>query len=133
MALPALASIDGLSARGADICDLARVQAAIDDVSALIHAETGNRWIDDGGLAESMPPVVTAVAYRVALRALEDRTTAEHLGPFSETRERFGGGEAFLTAQDKADLAGAVGNTSGLATLRLEAPWPYRFGEGEDE
>ncbi len=134
MTLPALATIEGLQARGADVCDAARVQAVIDDVSALIHAETGNRWIDGDSLSASMPPVVTAVAYRVAIRALAPRSTSEQLGPFQESVEHWGAGDAFLSGPDKADLSGATGNTSGLSVIRTEAPWPTyrRTGYYED-
>lgn len=131
MTLPALATREGLSARGADVSDVARVQAAIDDISALIHAETGNRWVDGDELAAGMPPVVYTVAYRVAVRMLDDSWDSEQVGPFQGSRNSRSR-DAFLNAQDKADLAGAVGNTSGLSVLRMQAPWPTYSRDGSD-
>lgn len=138
MTLPAFATPKGVTDRGGPRCDPARMLAAITDVSALIHSATGNRWIAEGGtLDPGTPDVLFTVAYRAIIRALSERSTSEQIGPFGQTVGAFGGGEAFLTAQDKADIADAGGSTSGLGVIRLEAPWPTHrrtgFYEDDDE
>ena len=137
MSLPALVTIEGLRARDAAcVSDRARAQAAIDDATALIHNHTGNRWIVDGALDPAMPPVVTTIAYKVARRALVNPDAVEsetqQMGPFQHTRQ-FGPGDAFLTNDEKETLTGSLGNTSGLSSVRMTAPWPvYTFCD-EDE
>lgn len=130
MSLPALATIEGLRARHAACAsDAARAQAAIDDASALIHNHTGNRWIIDGALDPSMPPVVTTIAYKVARRALTNpddlESESEQMGPFQRTRQ-FGAGDAFLTADEKETLTASLGNSTGLSVVRMQAPWAVR-------
>jgi len=125
MTLPALATIEGLDARGVDVSDAPRARAAIEDVSALIHHETGYQWVDGDDLAAGMPAVVTTIAYKVIRRALSnpDDIESEQLGPFQQTR-RQSDGDVYLTTSEKETLQGTLGNKTGLSTLRLEAPWP---------
>lgn len=128
MALPALATIEGLEDRGVDVSDGSRAQAAIDDASALIHHVTGNRWVLDGGLDPAMPPVVSTVAYKVIRRALgnPEAVESEQLGP-SQVTYRATEGDTYLTDDERALLINSLGTTTGLSSVRLEAPWPiYR-------
>jgi hypothetical protein len=129
MSLPALATAQGVQARDiACSSSAARVQAAIDDASALIHNHTGNRWVLDGAIDPTMPPVVTTIAYRVIRRALanpDDLESETHeMGPFRSTRQ-FGAGDTFLTNDEKETLTGSLGNTSGLSVVRTSAPWAF--------
>ena len=112
MSLPALATVEGLRARGVDVSDAARARAAIYDVSALIHHETGNQWVIDGALSAAMPPV-----------ANPDDVASEQIGPFQQTRRQTDG-DVYLTTSEKETLQGTLGNKTGLSSLRLEAPWP---------
>ena len=125
MSLPALATVEGLRARGVDVSDAARARAAIDDVSALIHHETGNQWVIDGALSAAMPPVVATIAYKAIRRALAnpDDVASEQIGPFQQTRRQTDG-DVYLTTSEKETLQGTLGNKTGLSSLRLEAPWP---------
>lgn len=129
MSLPALATIEGLEARGVECADRVRARAAIDDASAIIHDETAYRWVTtDGELDEAMPPVVTAIAYKVIRRALSaaDDVQSEQLGPFQATRFNRDG-DVYLTRDEKERLHGTTGSKTGLSVLRTEAPWPvYR-------
>ncbi len=128
MSVPAFATVDDLRARGVDCDDVARTRAAIDDVSALIHHFTSNQWITDGEVSASTPAVVFAVAYKAMGRALAagDDVVSSQLGPFQETRRNMDG-DVYLTGDEKQMLLDTVGSATGLATIRLEAPWPnYR-------
>lgn len=127
MAVPALIDIDGLEARGADVSNVPRALAAIDDASALVHDATDNRWITtDGEVDPTTPSVVFTITYKVARRAISnnDGIASEQLGPY-QTTYRDTEGAAYLTADERAMLAGTTGtSSSGLSSVRLEAPWP---------
>lgn len=125
MADTALATSTDLQARGADMSDASRVQAAIEDASNDIHAATGEAWIDDddGTLVADIPGIATTICCRVALRILDNPRgvvdRSEQVGSYS-TRERLGdSGETYLNQREVQQLRAAAGLPGGLGTLTL--------------
>ena len=136
MALPALATLEGLDDRGVDISDVSRAQAAIDDASALIHHTTNNRWVLDGAIDPAMPPVVQTVAYKVIKRSLDDAGLALQsttLGPFSETYRAPNVGDLYLSDAEKELLLTSSNTVTGLSSVRLEAPWGFSSNCDDDD
>ena len=124
MALPALATIEGLQARGADVCDAAGAGGHRRRLSA--HPRRDRQPVDRrgqsvrvdaaGGHCGRLPGGDPGPRSSFDVRATR---------PFQESVEHWGAGDAFLSGPDKADLSGATGNTSGLSVIRTEAPGPH--------
>jgi hypothetical protein len=118
MTLPALASTDELSARvpgGIATADLTRAQAALDDASSKIRAETSRSWCDDDDNL-ALPDeawkadTLVRICLASALRAFSnpEGVIEEHLGPFGQ---QFGGAspDVYLTSAERRDLRKVVG------------------------
>jgi hypothetical protein len=113
--------------------DLARAQAALDDVSALVRDESAGRtWLDDTGAA-APPPGIKVVTIQAAMRVYNnpDNYTSESVGDYSYQREQ-GTTSLYLTDDEKLAVqksmaaAGASGVWSGTGSVRLNKPyaWP---------
>lgn len=116
MALPSFADTDDLNARlpaGVSV-DADRAEAALEDASALIHAESGEAWVEDGALIADVPTIAKMICCKAAIRAIVNPAGAvdQSTGPFST---RFG--DVYLTRKEEDLIHQAVGTTSGLWTL----------------
>lgn len=119
--LPAFATTDELADRlpgGISTSDLARAQAAIDDVSALIRSAAGENWVDENNALADVPDIVVAITLRSALRAFANPTgvTQQTVGPFSESYAN-ASTDVYLTAAERAMVKQAAGY-SGLGVVR---------------
>lgn len=124
MAGPALASIEDLAARGANVSDRARALAAIVDASAAIHVLTGDTWLDDDGNdVSAVPAIAKTICCAVARRILDNPGGVQSvtLGSFSETR-RNDTADVYLKKSEERLLRRAAG-TSTIGTVRLETPY----------
>lgn len=120
-----LAQLDDLEARMGHVGDVARASAALDDASAVIHAETDDAWVgDDGELVESIPSIVVTVCCKVASRVLEnpEGLTSETLGPFSAGRAN-PSPDAYLTKNERRLILRAAGKSGGIGSIELESPF----------
>lgn len=118
MSLPALASLDELTARVGTIDDPARAQAALEDASSTIRAFTRRTWTDSTGNALALPSgsdawqadVLVKVCCSVARRVLEnpDGVQAESLGSYSVTNSN-ASADVYLTRGEQRDLESVIG------------------------
>lgn len=134
MADVALAALTDLSARGVNVSDASRAQAAIEDVSNLIHHYTVNAWIDadTGELVDSIPGVVRTICCNAAQRVLRNplgvTQQSESAGPFSQgVQFADSSSDAYLRAHEITQLRTAAGVSGGLAVIEttrgpLETP-----------
>ena len=126
MALPVLVSLDDFALRlgGIAAADEDRAQAALNDASALIRAETGGEdWVDaDGGL-EEVPEVIAAVCIAAAIRAFRnpDGVRQETIGNYSVAYAD-SSTAVFLTEGERRIIRRAAGLT-GLNSVALEGDW----------
>lgn len=143
MALPAFASLDDLAARlgiaaFGDI-DEARAQAALNDASALIRAETSPvTWITEGEVDADLPEVISTTTLQVARRAFNNPD-----GLSQETIEGYswsgGIGGLALTDEEAAAVKAATGLVTGLTSIRVRAPAcasgsrPYHYAYCDDD
>lgn len=125
MTLPAFASIDDLEARGVDVTDPVRAQAALDDASALIRIEANTSWVaagavDFGDLADYLQDAIVTVCVSAARRVLEnpEGATAMSLGDASLTLAN-ASTDVYLTAAERRVIRRASGR-GGIGSVRLE-------------
>lgn len=136
MALPELATIADLEARGVDVStNPSRAQAALTDVSALIRVETAPEdWVDEDGDLEDVPDAVVAVCCRVAARLLAHGDTSvvsqESVGSWSATY-RDTSDDLLITPGERKTIRRAAGIQSGLGSIRMRSPWA-RFDPDDD-
>lgn len=111
-----LAEVADLEARMGTV-DATKGAAALDDISALVAAESGCDWD-----ATSVPAAVKVVVLTAARRALENPqgVTSETVGSYSYALDASRATGVFLTASERK-LIGRFGcrNSSGLASLGL--------------
>ena len=127
----ALAAGSDLEARGVEDWDSPRALAAIDDVSALIHSETNNAWIDaeTGALVADVPHLAKTICCRAVSRSLSNPKAvtqqSETIGSYSNA-ETYGdaSSDVYLTKSEKNALRKEAGISSGLGVVRLAAPYP---------
>jgi hypothetical protein len=135
--LPAFATVDDLEARGVDVTNEERAQAALDDASALIRLEVGASWtttdedpvaIDFGDMVDYLQDAVVAVCVAVARRVLEnpDGATSMSLGDASLTLAN-ASNDVYLTSRERATLRRAAGR-SALGSVDLEIGTPGYSG-----
>lgn len=124
MASLALAELGDLEARMGPQSDVPRAQAAIDDASSAIHAETNNAWIADGELVANIPGVAKAVCCSVARRVLSNPQglTSQTLGPATEQMAN-ASADVYLTKNEKRLLRRGLGGTSGTIQIDARIPW----------
>jgi hypothetical protein len=128
MALPPLAQPEDLEYRlGREFTDveLPRVEAVLDDVSALVRAEAGRSWVDPvTGLVTGLPDSVRTVVLRVAERVIRNPQgfRSESAGDYSFQRYDADAGP-FLSDREIAIIRRAIGRT-GLWTQRVERDDP---------
>jgi hypothetical protein len=121
---PPLASVTDLERRlGKEFGDaeLSRVEAVLDDASALIRDEAGRTWIDPiTGLIAGVPASIRAVVLRVAERATRnpDALKSESGGDYSYQYADTEGG-VYLTDRERQIIRRALGRT-GLWTQPVE-------------
>ena len=122
----ALAAGSDLEARGVEDWDSPRALAAIDDVSALIHSETNNAWVDaeTGALVADVPHLAKTICCRAVSRSLSnpEALQAEGIGSYSATYAN-ASGDVYLTKSEKNALRKEAGISSGLGVVRLAAPY----------
>lgn len=121
--LPALATVGALGHRHGPIAggDIARVEAALDDASAVVRDAAGRTWIDpETGMVADVPAAVVAVVLAVAGRLLADlgEVEAETAGNYTYRRRRGPAGIELSRAERRA-ISTAV-NTWGVATISYE-------------
>lgn len=125
MALPPLATPEDLEYRiGREFTDaeLPRVEAALDDASALVRNEAGQTWIDAlTGLVTGLPDAIKTVVLRVAERVIRNPQgfRSESAGDYSFQRYDSDEGGPYLTDREIAIIRKAMGRT-GLWTQPLE-------------
>lgn len=129
MALPPLATPEDLEYRlGREFTDaeLPRVEAALDDASALVRLEAGRTWIDPvTGLVTGLPDAIKTVVLRVAERVIRNPQgfRSESAGDYSFQRYDDDSGGPYLTDRELAIIRKAIGRT-GLWTQRTERDDP---------
>lgn len=123
MSLPALADLADLAARlpgGIGNDDEPRAQAALDDASALIRAETGETWVtdDDPPTLDAVPGVAVTICVAAAKRAFvnPDGVAQESLDGYS-TSYRNDSSDVYLTRAERR-LLGKL-SAVGLGVQRL--------------
>lgn len=127
--LPPLAQPDDLEYRiGREFTDaeLPRVEAALDDTSALVRAEAGQTWIDpETGLVSGLPDAIKTVVLRVAERVIRNPQgfRSESAGDYSFQRYDADDAGPYLTDREIAIIRKALGRT-GLWTQRTERDGP---------
>lgn len=137
MALPALATLSDLSARGVDVSDASRAQAALEDVSALIRVETAPEdWIDADGDLETVPDAVLGICCRVVSRLLAhgdtDVLASESVESWSATY-RDTSSDLLITPGERKALRRVAGVQSGLGSIRLRSPWAKVDADADGE
>lgn len=140
MSLPPLATVAALETRlgvpegtlaGAD---LARAQAALGDVSALVRAEAGSPMVDPDGVTITAPDAAIAVTLAVAKRVY---LNPEGLAGFSVSgyseQQPQGATGVILTGDETAAItaaaAGSAGNFVTLGSVRTPSAYPPPAGE----
>lgn len=117
MSLPALADLEALAARlpsGISEDDEPRAQAALDDASALIRAESGEDWVTDDATPvldeDTLPDVAVTVCLAAARRAFvnPDGVTAEAIDGYS-TQYRNDSADVYLTRAERRLIRRAAG------------------------
>ncbi len=145
--LPKLAPVSELEKRlGVEVgslagLDLVRAEAALDDVSDLVRAESGRNWVLENGIP-LVPPAVTVVVLAVAKRVFENPSnyTSESAGDYSWQGDQNVIGlmlsddevnilrrAATLAAAEEGAAAGWTGSGS-LTTPSAYGRGPYRYG-----
>lgn len=129
--LPAFATPDDLEARGLDVSDRARAQAALDDASALIRVEAGPTaaWETIADIGSTYQDLIVAITCAVARRVLENaelvQSETQSLGDASQTRN-YGdraSNDVFLKAGERRLIKRAAGgSTLGYVDLSIGTP-----------
>lgn len=126
MADTALATLTDLSARGVDTSDASRVQAAIEDVSNLIHHYTANAWIDEdtGELVDGIPGLARTICCNAVQRMIRNplgiTQQNETAGPFSQGMQfADSSADAYLRANEVDQLRSAAGIGHGLTVIEF--------------
>lgn len=132
MSLPALAPVSGLEVRlGLAVgsisgADLARAQAALVDVSAIVRQEAGMDWIDpDDPTAVITPDTVAAVVLQAVKRAYEnpENLSQESLGgDYASTKSLVG---IYLTEDEKTIVRIAADGGRKNITGTVRTPSAY--------
>lgn len=116
MALPALATPQELERRlGRTLeatFEIPRVEALLDDVSALVRDEAGTDWVDADGVLIAIPASIRSVVLRSVERAVRNPQafSAESDGDYSYQRTGVQDG-AYLTDAERAIIRRAIGRT----------------------
>jgi len=122
--LPPLADVEDLSYRmGREFTseELPRIEAALDDASALVRDEAGKTWVDPlTGLVTDLPASIRTVVLRMAERVVRNPQgfKSESAGDYSYDRGP-GEDDVYLTDKERAIIRRALGKT-GLWTQRVE-------------
>lgn len=129
MASPALASISDLTARGVDVSDSARVQAALSDASAFIRdVASPEDWLDDDGNLETVPDIIVAICCRAVQRSLDNplgvTQQSEGIGSYN-VAQTFGNAspDVYLTKAERNAVRRAAGLSSSLGAVTIESPY----------
>lgn len=117
--LPALASVADIEARrpsDVDGFESTRVQAVLEDVSALVRAEAGKTWVAGITLDSDLPDVVVAITIKATLRTLlnPDGVSAETIGAATTSYES--ADDVFLT-EAECRMIRKVAGVAGLWVL----------------
>jgi hypothetical protein len=116
MTLPALATAQDLERRLGRVLEapfeVSRVEALLDDVSALVRDEAGTDWVDADGALVAVPASIRSVVLRSVERAIRnpDGFSAESDGDYSYQRTGVQDG-AYLTDAERAIIRRAIGRT----------------------
>lgn len=130
--LPPLATVSametrlGLAAGAITGADLARAEAALNDVSALVRAEAGLTWVADDGVTITAPAEVVTVVLQAALRSYRnpDGYTGESVGDYSyQFGQAHGSVDLYLSASERGIVAAAAaaatpGNVTGSIRVK---------------
>lgn len=137
MTLPPLAPVAALETRlglgpgtlaGAD---LARAQAALDDVSALIRAEAGSPLVDPDGVTITAPEAAVAVTLAVAKRVYlnPDGLAGFSVEGYSEQQPQ-GAVGVIMTDDETAVIRAAIaGSTAGGSVTLGSVRTPSAYGD----
>jgi hypothetical protein len=128
--MPALATVADLEVRlGVDVgslagADLARAEAALADVSAVVREEAGKTWVDDDDVTITAPASALAVVYAASLRIYRnpDGFVSENLG--GSYSYSYGDSEAILTDTERALIRKAATASTG-GVLSVVTPSAY--------
>lgn len=120
--LPSLATVAELQARVGTIDDEDRAQAALDDASAAVRAETGRTWVDDDDELTAVPDIAKAVVLAAAARRWRnpDGFSSETIDDY--TYRRPSGATELLTEGEVRQLRSL--KAGGISTMQM-----YRFDE----
>lgn len=109
---PSLADVQDLEyrvGREFGVQELGRVEAVLDDASALVRDEAGKTWIDESGNLMPVPASIRAVVLRVAERVIRNPQgfKQESGGDYSYTRAD-GAVGVYLTDQERQIIRRAI-------------------------
>jgi hypothetical protein len=122
MALPPLVAIDDLEpwlGRALSGDDLARAEAVLSAVSALIRAETGRTWTTDNTTLAEVPGDVQAIVLQVAQRVFENPNGARQMSLGSYSISYGASTGLYLDAAERAMLARYRTAARGLWSLSV--------------
>lgn len=125
MAIP-LADLAGMEVRlrrALSDAEATAAEAAIDDATALVRAETGRTWLDENGTPD---PQVAGIVLSVALRAFRNPEGFSSQTVGSWTGTVGGGGQdvasgVYLTTHERRQLQSLMG-AGGLVSLTVVRP-----------
>lgn len=125
MAVPLadLADLEIRLRRGLEGTEAAAAEAAIDDASALIRAESGRSWLDENGDPD---PRVSPIVLAVALRAFRNpegyssQTVGSWTGTVGGTGQDVASG-VYLTSHERVQLRALMG-AGGLTSIPVVRP-----------
>jgi hypothetical protein len=138
MSLPPLASVAAMEVRlgveegSLEDLDLARAEAALGDVSALVRDEAGRDWVADDETTITAPPAAVAVVLQAALRTYRnpDGYASESLGGGAYGYSYAPGATGAYLSEDERLIVrrAATGRRfhGGVYTVRT----PSAYGEG---
>lgn len=110
--LPALATSDDVLTRYPDLdgVDLARIDALLDDASALVRTYANREWVDDADELEGVPDGVAGIVAAMVGRALTNPggVTQETTGPFNVSYGAAAADRLYLTRHEKLLLRGGA-------------------------
>lgn len=109
-----------------DGADLARAQAALDDVSTEVLDVGDDTWTD-----QTVPDVVTVVIFRAARRAFDnpDGVRSERQDTYQYELERADG--SYLTADEVRKVRKAAGLANGIRSIELVHHYGFEGTEPE--
>jgi len=135
VSLPSLATAQDFETRyGASVDDAARLQALLDDASALARQVAGSDYVGAGGSLEAVPQTIVAVVCQSVRRAYDNAEgmIGENIGDYSYRLADARAEGVYLTETEERRIKNAAGKVSPTAfSVSTYGPVGY-LGTTED-